>query len=357
MKSRLLPLCLAALAGSTFAATEVRYTFTLQTTDADGAPIQQTRSYVVYRPDNLSRTALVVVLDGSTSNFQHQADRYGFVVAGLYFSGNSTGSPATSWNNDNPRTAGWEDFDYIDEVIRRVRATENIGDAFTTGLSKDGHMSMAYACERPDQIKAAATLDEFMQLTLNIPSAPLPIIGFQGTLDTNVPYTMLRDTMDQWRTVDGLRDAVPVTTFEASPLQPGKVSQASWRGGTGGTQVALVTIIGGTHTFPLPTVQTGYDYAEAAWAFFSQFQTVSQPEPRIVSEPVSNTQLAGQPASFRVVANGKAPLRYQWQKNGNDIAGANYEWYTLRASAADDGAVFWAVVANDRDPSPAPARL
>jgi poly(3-hydroxybutyrate) depolymerase len=233
MKNRLLPLCFV-LAGSVFAATEVRYTFTLQTTDADGMPIQQTRSYVVYRPDNLPRTTpvpLVVVLDNSTSNFQRIADRYGFVVAGCSFSGNSTGNPGSSWNNDNPRIAGWEDFDYLDEVIRRVRADENASDSFTTGLSKDGHMSMAYACERPDKIKAAATLDEFMQLTLNIPSAPLPIIAFQGTLDTNVPYTMLRDTVDQWRTVDGLRSAVPVTSFESSPLQPGKVSQVTWRGG------------------------------------------------------------------------------------------------------------------------------
>jgi poly(3-hydroxybutyrate) depolymerase len=351
MKTYILPLYLAALSGSVFAATEIGYRFTLNTTDADGAPIQESRTYLVYRPDNLSKSTpvpLVVVLDNSTSNFRRLADKYGFVVAGCTFNGNSTGDPGTSWNNDNPRISGWEDFDYLDEVIRRVRASENTSDTFTTGLSKDGHMSMAYATERPNMLKAAATLDEFMQLTLNIPSAPLPIIAFHGTLDTNVPYTMLRDTVDQWRAVDELRNAVPVTTFESSPLQPGKVSQATWRGGVGGTQVALVTIIGGSHTFPLPTVQTGYDYTDTAWAFFSQFLTVTQPEPRIVSQPVNNVQLTGQPASFWVVANGNAPFRYQWQKDGTDIPGANSNWYTLPASTAgDDGAVFRAIVSND----------
>jgi len=41
-------------------------------------------------------------------------------------------------------------------------------------------------------------------------------------------------------------------------------------------------------------------------------------------------------------------LRYQWQKNGSDIAGANNDWYTLPASTADDdGSVFRVVVTND----------
>ena len=75
-----------------------------------------------------------------------------------------------------------------------------------------------------------------MQLLLEIPSATLPIIGFHGTLDTNVPSTV-------W-----------------ASLLPGKVSQARWRGGLGGTQVAFAAIIGGTHTFLPPTVQTGFDF-------------------------------------------------------------------------------------------------
>ena len=129
MTTQLLSLYLAILAGSAFAASEVRYSFILHTADADGAPIQQTRSYVVYRPDDLPKTAavpLVVVLDGSTSNFQRQADHYKFVVAGCNFAGNSTGNPASSWNNDNPRIAGWEDFDYLDELTQIRRSSERL---------------------------------------------------------------------------------------------------------------------------------------------------------------------------------------------------------------------------------------
>lgn len=208
-------------------------------------------------------------------------------------------------------------------------------------------MALAYACERPNMIKAAASVDEFMQLTLNIPAAPVPIIVFQGTSDTSVPYTMVKDTVDAWRATNGVLKAVPVTTYESSPLLPGSVSQATWRGGISGTQVAFVTIIGGTHTYATPTIQTGYDCTDGMWAFFSQFLTSAQAAPKIVSQPVNNIQRSGQPATFWVAATGNAPIRYQWQRNGVDIPGATANWFTVLATTlADNGATFRAVVSN-----------
>jgi hypothetical protein len=133
-----------------------------------------------------------------------------------------------------------------------------------------------------------------------------------------------------------------VTTYEASPLQSGRVTQAAWAG-----RVAFVTIVGGTHTYATPSIQTGYDQASAVWAFFSQFLTPTQDAPRIVSQPVSNVQPAGSPASFRVVANARGELSYQWQRNGADIGGANHSWYTTPPTTVDDsGATFRAVVSN-----------
>ena len=354
MKSRtaLFPLCFAVLASAGFAATDVRVDFTLNTTDAFGAPVQEQRFYYVYRPDNLPKTTpvpMVLVMTGSgTAGFLHaKADQAGFVVVSCTFSGNSTGIPGTVWNNDNPRVTGFEDFDYLDEVIKRVKGSDNCDDAFTVGLSKGGHMSLAYACERPAMIRAASSLDEFMGLTSNIPSAPVPILVFHGTLDNSVPYAMVKDTVDAWRATNGLLSTTAVTTFESSPLIPGMVSQATWRGGTGGTQVAFVTIIGGTHTYPTPTVETGFDFTAGLWAFFSQFLTSRQASPRIVSQPVSNIQVRGQPASFWVAATGNAPLSYQWQKNGVNIPDATASWYTVPAAAlADNGATFRAVVGN-----------
>ena len=55
----------------------------------------------------------------------------------------------------------------------------------------------------------------------------------------------------------------------------------------------------------------------------------------------------GEPARFTVAASGVASLRFQWQRNGVDVPGATAATYTLpAASAADDGVVLRAVVAN-----------
>ena len=345
-------LFLPGVAGHALAATDVRVDFTLNTTDEDGAPLTESRYYYLYRPDNLPKTTpipMILAMEASAGSgpagfFHSRADKGGFVVVSCAIPGNSVG---TSWNNDNPRVSGFEDYDYITAVINQVKLSDNGNDAFICGLSKGGHTSYAYACERPATIKGASSIDEFMGLTSNIPTAPVPIIAFHGTLDSNVPFTMGKDSVDAWRAMDGLSSATPVTTYEASPLLPGKVTQATWRGGIGGVQVAFVTIIGGTHQYALPGVQTGYDFTDGLWAFFSQFLTSTQAAPKIVSQPANNVQLSSQPASFRVTATGKAPLSYQWQKNKVDIPGATANWFTVPATAlADNSSTFRVVVTN-----------
>jgi glucose/arabinose dehydrogenase len=68
--------------------------------------------------------------------------------------------------------------------------------------------------------------------------------------------------------------------------------------------------------------------------------------PGISSQPASITRAAGQTASFSVTASGTAPLGYQWQRNGVNIAGANSPAYSFTAATGDNGAMFRAVVSN-----------
>ena len=69
--------------------------------------------------------------------------------------------------------------------------------------------------------------------------------------------------------------------------------------------------------------------------------------PTITTQPGNQTVVAGQTASFTVVAAGTAPLGYQWQKNGASIAGATAASYTTpAATTADSGATFRVVVSN-----------
>jgi hypothetical protein len=69
--------------------------------------------------------------------------------------------------------------------------------------------------------------------------------------------------------------------------------------------------------------------------------------PTITTQPVNQTVTAGQTATFAVVASGTAPLGYQWQKNGANIAGATAASYTTPATtSSDNGAQFTVVVTN-----------
>ena len=69
--------------------------------------------------------------------------------------------------------------------------------------------------------------------------------------------------------------------------------------------------------------------------------------PSIATQPSNQTVTAGQTATFTVVANGTAPLTYQWQKNGANIAGATSASYTTSATTtSDSGSTFDVVVSN-----------
>ena len=69
--------------------------------------------------------------------------------------------------------------------------------------------------------------------------------------------------------------------------------------------------------------------------------------PTITQQPGDLSVTAGQAASFGVVATGDAPLAFQWQRGGADIAGATAATYTLAATAiGDDGATFRVLVSN-----------
>ena len=69
--------------------------------------------------------------------------------------------------------------------------------------------------------------------------------------------------------------------------------------------------------------------------------------PTITTQPVNQAVMAGQTATFAVVASGTAPLNYQWQKNGANITGATSSSYTTPATTtADSGSTFRAIVTN-----------
>jgi len=68
--------------------------------------------------------------------------------------------------------------------------------------------------------------------------------------------------------------------------------------------------------------------------------------PLITDHPDNVTVAQGQTASFVVSASGTPPLSYQWQKNGQNINGANEASYTLNNVQSSDAGSYRAVVSN-----------
>ncbi|HEV2905093.1 MAG TPA: PQQ-dependent sugar dehydrogenase [Pyrinomonadaceae bacterium] len=69
--------------------------------------------------------------------------------------------------------------------------------------------------------------------------------------------------------------------------------------------------------------------------------------PAITEEPASQTVPVGASVTFRVAASGSPAPTFQWQRNGVNIPGATATTFTIAsASAADNGAMFRAIVTN-----------
>ena len=69
--------------------------------------------------------------------------------------------------------------------------------------------------------------------------------------------------------------------------------------------------------------------------------------PSITTQPADKTVAAGETAKFSVKAIGTPPLRYQWRKNGAEIAGATENSYTTPPTTQEDnGSLFSVVVSN-----------
>ncbi len=88
-------------------------------------------------------------------------------------------------------------------------------------------------------------------------------------------------------------------------------------------------------------------YGSATSAVATLTVTVPLPEPAsIVTHPQSLTRTVGQSATFSVVAAGTAPLTYQWQKNGLNLAGAVAASFTIASVQTNDAGSFRCLVSN-----------
>ncbi|MBI3890497.1 MAG: alpha/beta fold hydrolase [Candidatus Wallbacteria bacterium] len=273
-----------------------------------------TRTYWLHLPPKEKRPAkmpLVLVLHGgggtgrgnvrlSGGTFDKLGDRDGFAV--VYPDGIEKG-----WNdgrkdlNQAATLRNLDDVRFLCDLVDKLAAESGVDPAnvFSCGISNGGFMSFRLAHDVPQRVRAIAPVAACLGLELSKlppPAAPVPLLVILGTEDPLVPYgggrvgfvrknrgTCLSaaETVKYWTQVNGCsgkpaRDFLP----DRDPQDGTKAVRAVYGGCKAGTEVVLVSVQGGGHTWPggwqyLPERMIGktcrdFDAAVVIWDFFKR---------------------------------------------------------------------------------------
>ncbi|HEU4322463.1 MAG TPA: PHB depolymerase family esterase [Roseiflexaceae bacterium] len=241
------------------------------------------RSYLVHIPssyDGSTPYPVVLVFHGGGSNAEQlvaysgmneTADRNRFIAVYPNGTGETVQGIAVLLWNGGPRqpggeVAGVDDVRFtralLDDLATVVRVDERR--IYASGMSMGGIMVYRLASELSDRIAAIASIAGPMGTATCDPTRPVSVLHVHGTADEAVPFNGGVGRLDQsgtdfysadysiqaWVRANG---ANPTPTVEALPdtADDGtRVSRQTYGGGKDGTEVVLVTIEGGGHTWP-----------------------------------------------------------------------------------------------------------
>lgn len=225
------------------------------------------RTYVLHVPPG-PPNGLVINLHGAGMNGGQQAaltdynamgDRYGFVVA---YPDGIDSTWADGRGASEPDRRGVDDVGFLSALIGQLSRDYGIpaGRVFVTGMSAGGFMANRLVCERADLVTAIAPVAGTLGSAIPCaPSRPVSVMAVHGTADPVVPFdggTMngrggTSDIVsapalaERWRELD--RCPGPLV---ADPAATGEIQQMTAAGCAGNTEVTLVRINGGGHTWP-----------------------------------------------------------------------------------------------------------
>jgi len=160
-----------------------------------------------------------------------------------------------------------DDSTYLSRVIATVEQHYDVGPGrvFVIGLSNGGFMAHRLGCDHADQVAAVVSVYGAQNADRSAcrPSRAVSALEVHGTADETVRYNggsllgprypSVRDTIGEWRTLDGC-DAAPGHAdkpLDADPSIAGSETTRSWWGPCDdGSEVGLWTVHGAGHGFP-----------------------------------------------------------------------------------------------------------
>jgi polyhydroxybutyrate depolymerase len=234
------------------------------------------------------------------SGLDQKADAEGFITVYPYGSGTD---PERGLSFNGGECCGYAMFQQVDDVgfVRTLLddlatvANVDADRVFATGLSNGGIMAHRVASELSDRIAAIAPVGGPLMLPAPNAGRPVSVIHFHGTADEFAPFTggtgrgatggrgvthfrSVEHTIKAWVKHNGCR---PIPEVEHLPdkAQDGmSVTRKTWRGGRDGSEVVLIEIAGGGHTWPgMPPLVTSLGPSTAdisandlMWDFFQR---------------------------------------------------------------------------------------
>jgi len=235
------------------------------------------RSYSVHVPkkyDAQEPVPVVLALHGAAMNgsmmawfsgLNKKSDEAGFLV--VYPDGTGTG-PFLTWNAGGLRGRLAEgrpdDVEFIGKLLDDLASVAKI-DAqrvYACGMSNGGMMCYRLAAELSDRIAAIAPVAGTIAIEEQKPARAVPVIHFHGTKDNIVPFEAAKGTAASFMKIKGVEDSVqtwvklnacqtpPRTDVLSKEGDSMKVTRTTYDQGKNGSEVVLVLIEGGGHTWP-----------------------------------------------------------------------------------------------------------
>jgi len=242
------------------------------------------RKYRIYIPKSYNddkATPVVLVFHGGGGDpdgmmklcgMNAKADLAGFIVVYPFGTGrfgdrllSFNGGECCGYAQDN----NVDDVGFVRALLDDVASVASV-DAdrvFATGLSNGGIMAHYLASELSDRIAAIAPVGGPLMLEKPRNSRAVPVMHFHGTKDEFAPieggfgkgflgrngitaFRSVEHTMQTWVKANGCRTEPETVKLPDKAADGMLVTRKTWTGGRKGSEVVLIEIEGGGHTWP-----------------------------------------------------------------------------------------------------------
>ena len=237
------------------------------------------RHYLVHVPPGYNSsqpTPVVLAYHGGGANAENmvafsglnsKADQAGFIV--VYPGGTGRLSKLLTFNAGN--CCGYamanqiDDVEFTRKLLDDLARSANINPKriYATGMSNGGIMAYRLASELSDRIAAIAPVSGPMGTESCHPKRPVSIIHFHGTEDEHAPYRggkgkgpsgtnfySVEHSIQAWVKANACSKEPLVESLPDKTNDGTSVIRKTYGSGRDGTEVVLVTIEGGGHTWP-----------------------------------------------------------------------------------------------------------